>query len=360
MTDTLRGPLLTAQREISVLNMKRSAVLKRVADTTEKEKGAYVSATNMAETLQNTAIRAGYAGSHAKLKTDLTALEVQIRDFKQLFGLEMYQILVDLEDTVGWLPTVRDIRSMYDQARRDVEKIEVRRKEKEKELIKLGGVPMTQSSETSQTDARHRDDEDSTPAYFKEAAAKDAEAAGTSAAYVAPGPAAPQYGSSSSFQQPYNNSQPSYGSTAASSQPPQHSYSDPFGSSMTPQHQQQQHQPVDIFSSFGSASQPAHNDFFGSSSTPAPSTGTIGSSVLPNAGSTSAMTGDPFAVMMDGSSSSHHDAFGTPMGTGNFLQAAASAPPPSDDPFAAFDSLAAPGHQQQQQQQLQGNPMFQY
>ena len=344
MTDTLRGPLLTAQREISAMAIKRNKVLGKVAATSEAEKGAYVTATNMAETLQNTAIRAGYAGSHAKLKTDLSALDVQIRDYKQLFGLEMYQIFVDLEDTDGWLPTVRDIRSMYDQARRDVEKIEARRKEKEKELIKLGGVPMTQSSESSQVNGTHReDDDDATPAYFKEAASKDAGAGGPSAAYVAPAPAVPQYVSEASRQQPYNDSQTSYGSVSASSQPPVHAYSDPFGSSTSGQHQPN---PVDPFYSFTSAptsNLPANTNLFAPSA--APATGII---ACP----------DPFAATMDGSTSSNYDAFSTPMGTGSFTQGAASGPPPSDDPFAAFDSLTPAG--QQQQQQFNGNPLFRY
>jgi hypothetical protein len=147
MTDTIRGPLLTAQREISALDLKRRKVLEKLTDNENKEKGAYVNATTMLETVQNAAIKTGFVSVHAKLKTELAMVDVQIKDYQQLFGLEMYQIFADLEDMEGWLPTVRDIRSIYDQVRRDVDKIQVRRKEKEKELEKIGGVPMTTDSE---------------------------------------------------------------------------------------------------------------------------------------------------------------------------------------------------------------------
>lgn len=367
MTDTLRGPLLTAQREISALDVKRGRVLEKVAANEDAQKGAFVVATNVAETLQNTAKRAGFASTHAKLSTDLSSLEVQIREHKQVFGLEMYQIFVDLEDGEGWLPTVRDIRSIYDQARRDVDKIEAKRKEKEKELMRLGGVPLTTSSESSQVNGTHHDDDDDPKqAYFKQAAAKDSEIARADV---------PNYGgASSSTHEPYNNnSHPSYGMATAASQPPT-TYADPFGST-TPQQQHQQ-QPVDPFASFGSApvttSAPVD---FGSSSSSAPIHGNSGSmgSTMPPA--------DPFAVRMDGSSSSHHDPFAsTPMGTGDFFMSNSGPvpqpPAASDDPFAAFDSISPPAqnqsiappaqHQQQQppppanQQQMSGNPMFRY
>jgi hypothetical protein len=149
MTDTIRGPLLTAQREISALDLKRRKVLEKLTENENKEKGAYVNATTMLETVQNAAIKTGFVSVHAKLKTELAMVDVQIKDYQQLFGLEMYQIFADLEDMEGWLPTVRDIRSIYDQVRRDVDKIQVRRKEKEKELEKIGGVPMTTDSECS-------------------------------------------------------------------------------------------------------------------------------------------------------------------------------------------------------------------
>ena len=178
MTETLRGPLLTAQREISALDIRRRVIAQKVNVTEQEEKGAYVNATNWQDTLQNTAKKAGYVSQHAKLKAEMGMVDVQIKDFKQVFGLELFAILMELEDTEGWLPTVRDIRSIYDQARRDIEKIQVRQKEKEAELIKLGGTPIVESApsstiETSPDDPNHG--KGAAGSYFKQIAAVEAQ-----------------------------------------------------------------------------------------------------------------------------------------------------------------------------------------
>ena len=83
MTETLRGPLLTAQREISALDIRRRVILQKVNLSEQEEKGAYVTATNWQETLQNTAKKAGYVSQHAKLKTELGMVDVQIKDFNE-------------------------------------------------------------------------------------------------------------------------------------------------------------------------------------------------------------------------------------------------------------------------------------
>jgi hypothetical protein len=183
MTETLRGPLLTAQREISALDIRRRVILDKVSKTEQSEKTAYVAATNWQDTLANTAKKAGFVSHHAKLKTELSMVDVQIKDFKQVFGLEMFATLVQLEDSEGWLPTVRDIRSIYDQARRDVEKIQVRQKEKEAELVKLGGSPIVQSEAT--VDPSQADTDTSRPSYFKQIAAAEG-VPPTSSAMTAP------------------------------------------------------------------------------------------------------------------------------------------------------------------------------
>jgi hypothetical protein len=181
MTETLRGPLLTAQREISALDIRRRVILQKVSTTEQEERGAYITATNWQETLQNTAKKAGYVGHHAKLKAEMGMVDVQIQDFKQVFGLELFAILMELEDKEGWLPTVRDIRSIYDQARRDIEKIEVRQKEKEAELIKLGGTPIIESTSSSNgsTFAASPDDPNkgngTAGSYFKQIATVEAQ-----------------------------------------------------------------------------------------------------------------------------------------------------------------------------------------
>lgn len=377
MTDTLRGPLLTAQREISLLDLKRGKVMQKISLNDEAQKKSYVVATNMAETLQNTAKRAGFNSIHAKLKTDLATFDVQIRDYKQVFGMEMYTILVKLEDTEGWLPTVRDIRAIYDQARRDVEKIDARRKEKEKELIKLGGYPMTTSTEGSSTASRDDDDNNDKPKYFKEAAAADAEANAAAAARSGFSlPYQPQtqpqgptlslnnhHGALSSSngrsQDPYMN----YGSQITQ-QPLQQSVSiqpsiDPFASMLTTATHTTQ---SNVFGTNGqSYGVGPVNDYLGG----------MGGNSKPNTFSSVPMPSvDPFAInstasLYNNGAASMMDPFASVVAA---AAAANNGPIPvsapsnnnNNDPFDAFDSLITPQQQQKQQHSQSSNPMFRY
>jgi hypothetical protein len=61
-------------------------------------------------------------------------MENEILYYKQAFGQELYDELERLEDQKGWLPTDREIRSVYDACRKDIDSILKRRKEKELEL----------------------------------------------------------------------------------------------------------------------------------------------------------------------------------------------------------------------------------
>jgi hypothetical protein len=312
MTGTLRGPLLTAQREISALNIKRGKLQEKINANDEKQKTAFTVANNIGEKISNTAKKAGFVSNHAKLMTELSMVDAQIRDFKQVFGLEMFQIFVDLEDIEGWLPTVRDIRSIYDQCRRDVEKIQAKRKGKEEEIIKLGGTPMTGSSEASRRSVGD-DDDDTKPSYFKDAALADAEsdnyvspAVPTANTTIAAGGGDPLFG---------------YGSVAASTATTSQ-FADPFASS---------------------APMPPSQDPFASSMAPA--------AVHDPFATASSVTTlqDPFANLQQ-TPYSYNEPFG-----GGGPSSSTSAAPPSNqhDPFAIFDAAT-------QQSQQTDNPMFRY
>jgi hypothetical protein len=366
MTDTLRGPLLTAQREVAALDIRRRAILAKVSATETAEKTAYTNATNWQETLQNTAKKAGYVGQHTKLKTELGMVEVQIKDFKQVFGLELFQILVDLEDIQGWLPTVRDIRSIYDQCRRDVEKIHARRKEKELELAKLGGVPMVTTSESSKHNGENDadDDDPDKPSYFKQVAAAEA------------GPALTTFGTATTATTTNLTS-----STGTPTIPPV--VAAPAATSV---------HAVPTYKSNGGplsytvpAAIPVQStppDLFGSTATTLDSSSRSNRShkqypmqpplQLPTTASTTHANAfvDPFG-------GSGHDSFGslsTPMGMGGSLAASgttydpfASVPPPAstsvatpaydNDPFAGLDGS---GQGSQLQRPMQDNPLFRY
>jgi hypothetical protein len=140
LTTTLRPPLLTAQREIAALAIKRGKIKEDIAQAEIKRKASFPDkAMTIADKMKNGAKSAGLAGNEAKLATELSMVEGKIRTYKQEFGLTIYEIFVDLEDQKSWLPTDRNIRSMYDQARKDVEKLIQRRTTKVEQLEALGG-----------------------------------------------------------------------------------------------------------------------------------------------------------------------------------------------------------------------------
>lgn len=343
MTDTIRGPLLVAQREVAALDIRRRVLLEKVRQNDDAERGAYTKATNWQESLQNTAKKAGFISHHAKLRTELSMVEVQIKDFKQVFGLELFQIFVDLEDKESWLPTVRDIRSIYDQTRRDIEKIHARRKEKEAELCKLGGAPLT-SLEASQDSRVENNIDPTTPSYFAQVAAAESGPASSSnyetntagpASYVSLGgplpysvPGVPVAATSSStatlpqYPDPFSTT-----SAVASPQPaalPQQTFG--YAATRSPLQQTPYVDP------FASASVSTNNGLIGSQ----PNMGTGGSLVAP-------ALYDPFSSFILSAPPVRNDPFGT----------ALAQPQQKYDPFASVDSGSLRRH-------TADNPLFRY
>lgn len=140
LTESLRPPLLAAQREIAALVIRRTKVKEDIKQAEVKRAAAFPDkAITFADRAKNAAKSAALTGNETKLSTDLSVVENKIRHFKQVFGEEIYEIFVKLEDEKGWLPTDRTIRAMYDQARQDMEKLAKKRADKIQELESLGG-----------------------------------------------------------------------------------------------------------------------------------------------------------------------------------------------------------------------------
>jgi hypothetical protein len=140
MTETIRGPFLAAQREVAALAIKRGKIKEKAAQAEVTKKAAFPTpAETIAEQVLNAGKAMGYAGMDAAIATELGMCDSRIKAEKQEFGIKYFEILVQLEDAEGWLPTVRDIRTMYDQVRRDLEKLEAKKVEKQKELLAVGG-----------------------------------------------------------------------------------------------------------------------------------------------------------------------------------------------------------------------------
>lgn len=139
MTDVIRGPFLAAQREIAALMIKRGKLKEELAQAEVARKAAFPApATTFGEQVLNTGKATAFTANEVKIKTEIGMVDTQIRAHKEDFGENMFDTLVKLEDEQGWLPTVRDIRTMYDKARQDVDKLKVKADTKEREIATLG------------------------------------------------------------------------------------------------------------------------------------------------------------------------------------------------------------------------------
>jgi hypothetical protein len=146
LTASIQPHFIAAQREIAALEIKVGKLKQKVQLTGVEKAASCAPATNWQEKLANAGKTTAYAGKEVALTTELSMVQGQITKHKQEFGVKMYADLEKLEDTQQWLPTDREIRSFYDICRRDVEKIRLRRAEKEKELAELSGESVTEQS----------------------------------------------------------------------------------------------------------------------------------------------------------------------------------------------------------------------
>jgi hypothetical protein len=145
LTSTIRPALLEAQREISLLELRRIKQKEKISLADVARQSAFPKkADNLGEKVVHAGLAAGHAGNAAKLQAELAITDAQIKGYKEEFGVRIYDLFAELEDTQGWLPTERTIRSMYDQARRDLEKIEGKKGNIEGELN--GSTPSASKS----------------------------------------------------------------------------------------------------------------------------------------------------------------------------------------------------------------------
>jgi len=143
LTLTLQPPLIMAQREIAALEIKRAKQQDLIQQAAQVRASTFTRpAENWADMLANAGKSAALGGNEAKLSTELALYNGQVQHFKQEFGVSLYNTLEELEDSKQWLPTDREIRSIYDNCRRDVEKIQQRKVAKQAELksVQNGGV----------------------------------------------------------------------------------------------------------------------------------------------------------------------------------------------------------------------------
>lgn len=70
----------------------------------------------------------------------MAIVDNKIKSHKQSFGLVLFLDFVKAEDERGWLPSDRQVRSIYDTCRGDIQRMESTKKQKAEDIRKLGGT----------------------------------------------------------------------------------------------------------------------------------------------------------------------------------------------------------------------------
>jgi hypothetical protein len=147
LTEILRPALILAQKEIKNLANRRVKLKEAQAAAGVTRAAAFpTKAETWGESFKNAGRSSVMHGSETKLKTELAILDRKINSIKQTFGLNLFDVFVEAEDTKGFLPTDRQVRSIYDVTRGDIQTLEVKKDNKMRELEALGGTPFEKES----------------------------------------------------------------------------------------------------------------------------------------------------------------------------------------------------------------------
>lgn len=138
----IQGLFVTCFKDNKALLIKKGAKEGELTRVQEKRAMAFpVPAETFQEKVVNAGKSAKMTGEETGIKTKMHYLEKEMRFNKKKFGVAAYNLLVQLEDNSKWLPSDRDVRFFYDQARREVMAMEQEKVTKEADLGVLGLSP---------------------------------------------------------------------------------------------------------------------------------------------------------------------------------------------------------------------------
>ena len=147
LTEILRPALILAQKDIKNLANKRVKLKEAQAAAGVKRAAAFpAKAETWGDSFKNAGKSSVMHGSETKLKTELAILDRKINSIKQTFGLNLFDVFVEAEDTKGFLPTDRQVRRIYDLARGDIQKLEAEKDNKMRDWEALVGTPFEKES----------------------------------------------------------------------------------------------------------------------------------------------------------------------------------------------------------------------
>ena len=138
--ENIRGEFVTCFKDNKALLQKRARKQQQLVEVAEQREVAYpkVPCETFAGQFQNGCKAANFARQEVGCKNKIALVEDNMKKNKKLFGEEVYKVLVRLEDHEKWLPSDRDVRFLYDQARRDITKMISEKQQKIMELGELG------------------------------------------------------------------------------------------------------------------------------------------------------------------------------------------------------------------------------
>lgn len=148
LTKLLRGPLIEAQREIKALTNRLNKLKEKYSMAQTKRRATFATKSeNWQGTLKTAGKTTVLAGKEGNIRTEIYVVETEILAEKHKFGDVLFEILSKKEDDDGYIATEREVRKIFDKARSDLSNIEKTRKEKDQEVVALGGSSIYDSQE---------------------------------------------------------------------------------------------------------------------------------------------------------------------------------------------------------------------
>lgn len=151
MTELLRPPLVIAQKEMLIANGERNTIQDTLQTSVTTRETNFPA--DKKRTVGEKFTNIGMLKTEAITKAKLSMAERKILSHKGTFGMTLYASMREAEDDRGFVPSDKTILRIYELAKKDIAKQDIKRKAKEEELIVLGGqvtpAPAAQSSAQS-------------------------------------------------------------------------------------------------------------------------------------------------------------------------------------------------------------------
>ena len=138
--ENIRGHFVTIFKDNKALLQKRATQQQLLVEVEERKEFAYpkVPCDTFGGQMKNAGKAANFLAEETMCKSKIAAIEKDMKNNKKKFGLEVYRLLAHLEDHQKWLSPDRDVRFLYDSARRDVSKMLAEKQQKELDLNAVG------------------------------------------------------------------------------------------------------------------------------------------------------------------------------------------------------------------------------